>query len=116
MILVVIVLLMNEQEKVILIQEQMLRIRIILEKGISKNFINNLIKHSAVTGVLDKGNNEGESSATQKIKDLAGILESRVQDMHKLPEMPSTSKFVDSEDYINSDDKQLETSPRNQRK
>ena len=69
-----------------------------------------------MTGVLDKGNDEGESSTTQKIKDPAGILESRVQDMYKLPEMPSTSKFVDSEDYINSDDEQLETSPRKQTK
>lgn len=73
-------------------------------------------------GALEKGNDDGESSATQQFKDATAIPgSSKLQDMYKLPEMPSTSKFGDSDDYIDSNDDddelhQSELSPRKQAK
>lgn len=85
--------------------------------------INNLIKHTAVKGALEKGNDEEESSsgnninAVQKFKDAKVIGgTSDVNDMFKLPLMPSPGK-LDPDDYINSEDEdELKLSPRKQTK
>ncbi|XP_058800041.1 DNA excision repair protein ERCC-5 homolog [Phymastichus coffea] len=85
---------------------------------LKNDLINNLIKHTAVKGALDKGNDEGESSTIQHFKDPKAIPgTSKIPDMYFLPDMPSTSQFTDSDDYIRSDeDDQLNLSPRKQTK
>ncbi|OXU18387.1 hypothetical protein TSAR_010302 [Trichomalopsis sarcophagae] len=85
---------------------------------LKNDLINNLIKHTAVKGALEKGNNDGESSVAQQFKDATAIPgSSKVQDMYKLPEMPSTSTCGDSDDYMDSDDElQTQLSPRKQTK
>lgn len=77
-----------------------------------------MIKHTAVKGALDKGNDEGESSSTQQFKDPIAIPgTSKMPDMYFLPTMPSSSQDLDPDDYIRSDEEdQLELSPRKQTK
>ncbi|NP_001153363.1 mutagen-sensitive 201 [Nasonia vitripennis] len=83
---------------------------------LKNDLINNLIKRTAVKGALEKGNDDGESSAAQQFKDATAI--------------PGSSKFKtctnclkcqalvgDSDDYMDSDDEiQTELSPRKQTK
>ena len=83
---------------------------------LKNDLINNLIKHTAVKGALDKGNDEGESSTAEQLKDSTSIAgSSRFQDMFELPNISSTSK-LNLDDYIDSDDSELELSPRKQTK
>jgi DNA excision repair protein ERCC-5 len=85
---------------------------------LKNDLINNLIKHAVVKGALDKGNDVGESSAKPQFKDSAIIIDSsQIQDMFKLPDTASTSKLIDSDSYVDSDeDYQSELSPRKQTK
>ncbi|XP_023246199.1 DNA repair protein complementing XP-G cells homolog [Copidosoma floridanum] len=85
---------------------------------LKNDLINNLIKHTAVKGALEKGNdNEESSTAIQQLKDTkASSVTSAINDMYKLPEIPSGSQ-LDPDDYINSEDEdELHLSPRKQSK
>ncbi|KAJ8680734.1 hypothetical protein QAD02_016521 [Eretmocerus hayati] len=85
---------------------------------LKNDLINNLIKHAAVKGVLDKDDGSGESSTVQKLKNSALATDSsRDPDIYKLPNPLTSSLITDSENYIDSEEEEkTKHSPRKQTK
>nr|XP_033324256.1 DNA repair protein complementing XP-G cells homolog [Megalopta genalis] len=93
------------------------------QKSMAKNkatqmrteLINNLIKHSAIKTVLNPEEENVNNSSTQAI--LSSQNKQSVDDMFKLPDMPSTcpAELSPSDDY-DSDSSSIELSPRKQTK
>ncbi|XP_012280818.1 DNA repair protein complementing XP-G cells homolog [Orussus abietinus] len=77
------------------------------------DLINNLIKHSAVSCVLSADDNNKNVNSNQDLLNLKSGS-SAVDDMFKLPVIPSTSKEILEVDNTYESDSSPETSPRKQ--
>ncbi|KAL7304053.1 hypothetical protein TKK_0003517 [Trichogramma kaykai] len=81
---------------------------------LKNDLINNLIKHTAIQGAIEKDDDNNDASSSQSVFKNSSLASSSQQpDLYKLPDIPIPIQPKDSDDYIDSDD---EPSPRKQTK